>query len=100
MEWNNLCYWNLHFWSNVSCDTIAHNQATDPLFRSCDMQYTKDATILDKEEHYKRRGNDKESDLGKSEITITQQEGRLRYNLSHAWVSTIKQIPRRLLSHD
>ena len=37
----------------------------------------KDATILDKEEHYNRRGI-KEAIWGKSGITITQQEGRTK----------------------
>ena len=72
-----ICYWNLHFWSNGSCDTIVHHQATDPLFWSRDSRRLgsqkvyhavylhlretghtiniKEATILDREEHYNRR---------------------------------------------
>ena len=60
---------------------------------------TKNATILDKEEHYNRSGI-KEAIWERVESPLLNKKGGLRYNLSHAWDSTIKQIPRRLLSHD
>ena len=59
----------------------------------------KDATILDKEEHYNRRGI-KEAIWERVESPSLNKKGGLRHSLSHAWDSALKQIPRRLLSHD
>ena len=49
--------------------------------------------------HFNRRGI-KEAIWERVESPSLNKKGGLRYNLSHAWDSAIKQIPRRLLSHD
>ena len=58
----------------------------------------KDATILDKEEQWHRRGIMEAIWERVEEPSLNKKEG-LRYNLSHAWDRAIKLIPGRL-SHD
>ena len=57
-----------------------------------------DATILDKEEQWHRRGI-KEAIWERVEEPSLNKKGGLRYNLPHAWDRAIKLIPSRL-SHD
>ena len=60
---------------------------------------TKDATILGKEEHYNQRSI-KEAIWERVELPSLNKMGGLRYNLSHARDSAIKQIPSRLIPRD
>ena len=59
---------------------------------------TEDATILDREEQWHRRGI-KEAVWERVEKPSLNKRGGLRFNLSHAWDRAIKLIPSRL-SHD